>query len=50
MSPDRLVDGAERELERAGVSDKFDVALADAGFWNTDQIASPDAGSRACEP
>ena len=33
------VQGAERELERAGVSDSVQVALADAGFWNTDQIA-----------
>ena len=36
---ERLVEGAERELERAGVSDSVGVALADAGFWNTDQIA-----------
>ena len=35
---ERLVDRSERELERAGVSDSVEVALADAGFWNTDQI------------
>jgi transposase len=39
MTLERLVDSAERELERAGVSDSVEVALADAGFWNTDQIA-----------
>ncbi|HEY4895053.1 MAG TPA: hypothetical protein VII01_03100 [Solirubrobacteraceae bacterium] len=36
---ERLVDRSERELERAGVSDSVEIALADAGFWNTDQIA-----------
>jgi hypothetical protein len=36
---ERLVDRSERELERAGVSDSVEVALADGGFWNTDQIA-----------
>ena len=39
MSLERLVDSTEHELERAGVSDSVEVALADAGFWNTDQIA-----------
>jgi transposase len=33
-----LVDGAERELKDAGVSDTVTVTLADAGFWNTEQI------------
>ena len=37
---ERLVDGAERQLMGAGVSDSVEVALADAGFWNTDQIAT----------
>jgi hypothetical protein len=46
MTLERLVDGAEQELERAGVSDSVEVALADAGFWNTDQIARLTAGSR----
>ncbi len=52
-----LLDKAHHELERAGVTDKVQTALADAGFWNTDQIAtltnrgiralvSPDAGHR----
>jgi hypothetical protein len=36
---ERLVEGAQREVEGAGVSDSVEVALADAGFWNTDQIA-----------
>jgi transposase len=40
MSLERLVDSTEHQLERAGVSDSVEVALADAGFWNTDQIAS----------
>jgi hypothetical protein len=39
MSLERLVDSTEREFERAGVSDSVEIALADAGFWNTDQIA-----------
>jgi hypothetical protein len=38
MSLERLVEGAERELEQADVSDSVEVALADAGFWSTDQI------------
>ena len=33
-----LVDDTDRELERAGVTDTVTVALADAGFWNTEQI------------
>jgi transposase len=40
MSLERLVDSAEQQLEQAGVSDSVEVALADAGFWNTDQIAT----------
>jgi predicted flap endonuclease-1-like 5' DNA nuclease len=39
MRLERLVDSTEHELERAGVGDSVEVALADAGFWNTDQIA-----------
>jgi transposase len=52
-----LVDQACEQLEGAGVSEQPPVALADAGFWNTDQIerlrgrgirplVSPDAGKR----
>ena len=33
-----LVDAAERELDAAGVRDRVTVALADAGFWNNDQM------------
>jgi len=43
-----LIDGVRQELDRAGVSDLVKVALADAGFWNTEQIQnSPTAGSSA---
>jgi len=38
-----LIDGARRELDQAGVSEQVKVALADAGFWNTDQIANVTA-------
>jgi hypothetical protein len=38
MTLERLVDSTEHELERAGVGEGVEVALADAGFWNTDQI------------
>lgn len=52
-----LLDKAHGELELAGVTDRVQTALADAGFWNTDQIArltdrgirtlvNPDAGKR----
>jgi DDE family transposase len=52
-----LIDKAHQELEQAGVPDTVMSAVADAGFWNTDQIArltdrgirtlvSPDAGKR----
>ncbi len=52
-----LLDKAHGELEQAGITDKVQTALADAGFWNTDQIArltdrgvrtlvNPDAGKR----
>ena len=52
-----LIDKAHQELVQAGVTDTVVSALADAGFWNTDQIArltdrgirtlvSPDAGNR----
>ena len=33
-----LVLGAEQELEHVGVSDAVTVTVADAGFWNTEQI------------
>lgn len=33
-----LIDDARRELQDAGVSEPVCVALADAGFWNTEQI------------
>jgi hypothetical protein len=33
-----LIRGSERELAAAGVSDPVTAALADAGFWNTEQI------------
>ena len=33
-----LIDSARAELERAGVGSPVEVALADAGFWNTEQI------------
>jgi transposase len=33
-----LIRGSERELATAGVSDPVTAALADAGFWNTEQI------------
>jgi hypothetical protein len=52
-----LLDKAHGELDQAGVTDKVQTALADAGFWNTEQIArltdrgvrtlvNPDAGKR----
>ena len=52
-----LLEKAHHELEHAGVTENVQTALADAGFWNTDQIArltdrgirtlvSPDAGKR----
>jgi len=52
-----LIDSARAELERAGVGSPVEVALADAGFWNTEQIerlsargirplVKPDAGHR----
>jgi hypothetical protein len=51
-----LIDRAHQELAQAVVTDLVSSALADAGFWNTDQIArltdrgirtlvSPDAGN-----
>ncbi len=42
-----LVDATEHELRAAGVSDPVTVTLADAGFWNNDQIRSlTDRGIR----
>jgi hypothetical protein len=34
-----LLDKAHQELAQAGVTDTVVSAVADAGFWNTDQIA-----------
>ena len=34
-----LIDRHDQELEQAGVTDTVGSAFADAGFWNTDQIA-----------
>jgi hypothetical protein len=50
-----LIEKAHQELEQAGVTDRVEVTLADAGFWNTEQIerltrrgiralVKPDAG------
>ena len=33
-----LIDAGQRELAAAGVNDPVTVTLADAGFWNTEQI------------
>ena len=52
-----MVNAAESELERAGVSDTVEVVLADAGYWHQKQMESvinkgiqilipPDAGKR----
>jgi transposase len=52
-----LIDKAHVELEQAGVTGNVETALADAGFWNTEQIerladrgirplVKPDAGHR----
>jgi hypothetical protein len=52
-----LIDKAHEELEQAGVIGNVETALADAGFWNTEQIerltergiralVKPDAGHR----
>jgi hypothetical protein len=52
-----LLEKAHHELARTGVTDTIVSAVADAGFWSTDQIArltdrgirtlvSPDAGNR----
>jgi transposase len=35
-----MVDAAEAELEKAGVTDKPKVALADAGYWHQKQMES----------
>jgi len=39
MTLEPLVESTERELKAAGVSDGVELAVADAGFWNTEQIA-----------
>ena len=52
-----MVDAAETELERAGVTDALEVVVADAGYWHQKQMESvinkgiqilipPDAGKR----
>ena len=41
-----MAEAAEQELERAGVEERPSAALADAGYWNGDQIAALEA--RAC--
>jgi transposase len=38
-----MAEAAEAELERAGVEDRPKVALADAGYWNSEQIAELEA-------
>lgn len=38
-----MAEAAEAELERAGIEGKPEVALADAGYWNGDQIAALEA-------
>jgi Transposase DDE domain len=38
-----MVEAAEAELERAGVTESPEVAVADAGYWNGDQIAALEA-------
>ena len=35
-----MANAAEQELERAGIDERPKVALADAGYWNGDQIAA----------
>jgi transposase len=37
---DPMVSAAERELERAGVTKRPEVVLADAGYWSNDHIDS----------
>jgi len=42
---------AEQELERAGIDEKPEVALADAGYWNGQQIAELErAGTTVLVP
>ena len=38
-----MAEAAEQELERAGVEERPSAALADAGYWNGDQIAALEA-------
>src|SRR5215207_848766 len=38
-----MAETAEAELERAGIEEKPRVALADAGYWNGDQIEALEA-------
>jgi len=38
-----LINDSRQELDRAGVNEPVGVALADAGFWNTEQIADISA-------
>jgi len=39
-----MASAAEHELERAGIDERPKVALADAGYWNGEQIAALEAG------
>jgi hypothetical protein len=39
-----MVDKALDELKRAGVEERPDVVLADAGYWHTEQIGVLNAG------
>ena len=38
-----MTEAAEAELERAGIEEKPEVAVADAGYWNGDQIEALEA-------
>ena len=38
-----MTEAAEQELERAGIEEKPEIALADAGYWNAAQIAALEA-------
>ena len=46
-----MAKAAERELENAGIEEKSEVALADAGYWNGPQIAELErAGTTVLVP
>jgi hypothetical protein len=40
-----MISSAERELEQAGVNERPEVVLADAGYWSNDHIDSPEEGA-----